>query len=209
MRLDCRAGCATRGTPLADAHFGLVYDDAQGVAHIAFPVGRWVPSAEEAFAIDERAKILFPASLINLEQTSDKDGRFQIGHVVPGAIPPSGRHRQPTPSAGPEAPVRRPRNSCMSTPSRRVKFWMWETCESCRRNCAADAAHGSRLPDQAEPELREIFQAKDVPFYCCQTASIPVVLRIETWRIPGPSPPRSNFQMEWPRSNAPRCRHPW
>jgi RNA polymerase sigma factor (sigma-70 family) len=72
-------------TPLADAHFGLVYDDAHGVAHIAFPSGRWVPSAVEAVRDRRTGEDIVPVSPINLEQTSDKDGRFQIRHVIPGA----------------------------------------------------------------------------------------------------------------------------
>jgi hypothetical protein len=71
--------------PLADAHFGLVYDDAQGVAHVTFPGGRWVPSANEAIRERRTRDDLVPASLINREETSDNDGRFQIRHVVPGA----------------------------------------------------------------------------------------------------------------------------
>jgi hypothetical protein len=71
--------------PLADAHFGLLYDDAHGAAHVAFPSGRWVPSAEEAIRDRRTGDDIVPTSAINLQQTSDKDGRFQIRHVVPGA----------------------------------------------------------------------------------------------------------------------------
>jgi RNA polymerase sigma factor (sigma-70 family) len=71
--------------PLADTQFSLVYDDAQGVAHVTFPSGRWVRSADEAIRDRRTGEDLVPTSLINLEETSDKDGRFKIRHVVPGA----------------------------------------------------------------------------------------------------------------------------
>ena len=83
---------------------------------------------------------LSPESPINIEETSGEDGRFQIRHVVPGAkyhlqiiIDQAGRR------LGLKRPNTAARSSCMSWPSRRVKFWIWETCESCRRNCVATA----------------------------------------------------------------------
>ena len=72
------------GMPLPGAHFGLVYDDVRGVPHIAFPNGRWVPTGNETVR-DRRTRDDFvPPSPINIAETSDKDGRFQIRHVVPG-----------------------------------------------------------------------------------------------------------------------------
>ena len=79
-----------RGSP-SRHHFGLVYDDVHGVPHIAFPNGRWVPTGNETVR-ERRARDDFVApSPINIAQTSDKDGRFQIRHVVPGARLPLSR----------------------------------------------------------------------------------------------------------------------
>jgi RNA polymerase sigma factor (sigma-70 family) len=72
------------GMPIAGAHFSLVYDDAQGIPHIAFPAGRWVPTYEEAKRDQRTRAIVEPRDGATINETSSEDGRFQIRHVVPG-----------------------------------------------------------------------------------------------------------------------------
>jgi RNA polymerase sigma factor (sigma-70 family) len=74
------------GKPIAGSQFALVYDDAQGVPHIAFPTGSWVPTDEE----EKREKRINPyfeanSRRVNRSETSGEDGRFQIRGVVSGA----------------------------------------------------------------------------------------------------------------------------
>jgi RNA polymerase sigma factor (sigma-70 family) len=74
------------GKPIAGAQFALVYDDAHGVPHIAFPTGSWVPTDEE----EKREKRINPyfagnSRRVNRSETSGEDGRFQIRGVVSGA----------------------------------------------------------------------------------------------------------------------------
>ncbi len=73
------------GMPIAGAQFGLVYDDGQGIPHVSFPAGRWVPTAQEAIRAQRTQSQFVPNSPINLHETSGEDGRFAIRHLVPGA----------------------------------------------------------------------------------------------------------------------------
>jgi RNA polymerase sigma factor (sigma-70 family) len=70
------------GKPLAGAQFSLVYDDAQGIPHIAFPTGRWVPTDDEAKR-EKRTNAYFEQS-DPVGESSGEDGRFRIRQVVPG-----------------------------------------------------------------------------------------------------------------------------
>ena len=72
--------------PIAGARFRLVYDDAQGIPHIAFPAGKWVPTDDETRR-DPNAPSPFvePRSPVNIKESSGEDGRFRIRQVVPGA----------------------------------------------------------------------------------------------------------------------------
>jgi len=72
------------GKPIAGAQFGLVYDDVQGIPHIAFPDGRWMPTDRETNR-DQRTNPYFsPRNSVTLTETSGEDGRFRISGMVPG-----------------------------------------------------------------------------------------------------------------------------
>jgi hypothetical protein len=73
------------GMPIAGANFGLVYDDAQGIPHIAFPAGKWVPTDDETKRDQRTLPSVEPRSPINIKESSSEDGRFRIRQVVPGA----------------------------------------------------------------------------------------------------------------------------
>ena len=72
------------GKPIVGTHFGLVYDDVQGIPHIAIPDGRWMPTDRETKR-DQRTNPYFSQrNSVTLSETSGEDGRFRISGVVPG-----------------------------------------------------------------------------------------------------------------------------
>ena len=59
----------------------------QGIPHIAFPDGRWIPTDDE-IRRDKRTSPFPVMSLsvdANISETSGEDGRFRIQEVIPGA----------------------------------------------------------------------------------------------------------------------------
>jgi hypothetical protein len=73
------------GKPIASARFSLVYDDAQGIPHIAFPTGLLVPTDDETKR-EKRTNAYFEQrGPVTINETSGEDGRFRIREVVPGA----------------------------------------------------------------------------------------------------------------------------
>ena len=96
------------GKPITGAKFDLVYDDAQGIPHIEFPTGWWVPTDDETKR-EKRTNAYFEQrGPVTINETSGEDGRFRIREVVPGAkfhlhiiIDQAGRR------LGPKAPANR------------------------------------------------------------------------------------------------------
>jgi hypothetical protein len=72
------------GKPIAGAQFDLVYEDAQGIPHIKFPTGRWVPTDDETKR-EKRTNPNFEQNSAVNSEVSGADGRFRIGEVVAGA----------------------------------------------------------------------------------------------------------------------------
>jgi RNA polymerase sigma factor (sigma-70 family) len=74
------------GRPIEGACFALVYDDAQGIPHIGFPTGGWVPTVDEARREKRTNPFFDPMSgRVNIPQVTREDGRFRISAVVSGA----------------------------------------------------------------------------------------------------------------------------
>jgi RNA polymerase sigma factor (sigma-70 family) len=72
------------GKPIAGAHFQLIYDDAEGIPHVAFPGGRTVLTKAEARR-EQQANGYDEPKRFLLNQTTDANGRFRIEQVVPRA----------------------------------------------------------------------------------------------------------------------------
>ena len=72
------------GMPITGVEVSLVYDDARQLPHIGFPNGKWVPTVGEMMRDQRLHPDWETVRSINLVTSANKDGRFQIGNVVPG-----------------------------------------------------------------------------------------------------------------------------